>query len=106
MIRAWEEHGPEYFSRIQKSIITQAARMLAPGGMLLYSTCTFDPEENEKQSSIFFVNIPNSRSVISGHTPDFLLVFRKNPTVKTRIFPELYGSFLTGWRERGTIWRC
>lgn len=48
MIRAWEEHGPEYFSRIQKSIITQAARMLAPGGMLLYSTCTFDPEENEK----------------------------------------------------------
>ena len=48
MIRAWEEHGPEYFSRIQKSIITQAAQMLAPGGMLLYSTCTFDPEENEK----------------------------------------------------------
>ena len=35
MIRAWEEHGPEFFSKIQKSIITQAAQMLAPGGMRL-----------------------------------------------------------------------
>ena len=48
MVKAWEEHGPEYFSRIQKSIITQAAEMLRPGGMLLYSTCTFSPEENEQ----------------------------------------------------------
>ena len=48
MIRAWEEHGPDYFARIQKSIITQAAQMLKPGGMILYSTCTFSPEENEQ----------------------------------------------------------
>ena len=37
-----------FFSKIQKSIITQAAQMLRPGGMLLYSTCTFSPEENEQ----------------------------------------------------------
>ena len=48
MIRAWEEHGPDYFSKIQRSIITQAAQMLRPGGMILYSTCTFSPEENEQ----------------------------------------------------------
>lgn len=48
MIRAWEEHSPDYFSKIQKSIITQAAEMLREGGMLLYSTCTFSPEENEQ----------------------------------------------------------
>lgn len=47
MLKAWEEHGPEFFSKLQRSIITQAARMLKPGGMLLYSTCTFDPLENE-----------------------------------------------------------
>ncbi len=47
MIKAWEEHGPEFFSRLQRSIITQAASMLKKGGMLLYSTCTFDPLENE-----------------------------------------------------------
>ena len=47
MVKAWEEHGPEFFAKIQRSIVTQAARMLKPGGMILYSTCTFDPEENE-----------------------------------------------------------
>ena len=47
MIKAWEEHGPAFFAKIQRSIVTQAARMLKPGGMMLYSTCTFDPEENE-----------------------------------------------------------
>lgn len=48
MMKAWEEHGPEYFAKIQKGIIVQAAGMLKPGGMLLYSTCTFDPKENER----------------------------------------------------------
>ena len=48
MVRAWEEHGPEFFSRIQKSIVSQAAQMLRPGGMMLYSTCTFSPLENEQ----------------------------------------------------------
>ena len=47
MMKAWEEHGPEFFSRLQRSIVTQAAEMLRPGGMLLYSTCTFDALENE-----------------------------------------------------------
>lgn len=47
MVKAWEEHGPEFFAKIQRSIVTQAARMLKPGGMMLYSTCTFDSEENE-----------------------------------------------------------
>ena len=48
MVRAWEEHGPEYFYKIQRSIVTQAAQMLRPGGMMLYSTCTFSPKENEQ----------------------------------------------------------
>lgn len=48
MVKAWEEHGPEFFSNIQKNIILQAARMLKPGGMMLYSTCTFDGRENER----------------------------------------------------------
>lgn len=48
MVKAWEEHGPAFFSKIQRSIITQAASMLRPGGSLLYSTCTFDATENEQ----------------------------------------------------------
>ena len=48
MIRAWQEHGPAYFSVIQKEIVTHALRMLRPGGQILYSTCTFDPSEDEQ----------------------------------------------------------
>lgn len=48
MVKAWEEHGPEFFSKIQRSILLQASDMLKPGGMLLYSTCTFDALENEQ----------------------------------------------------------
>ena len=31
----------------QTSILEQAARLVRPGGRLVYSTCTFNPEENE-----------------------------------------------------------
>lgn len=48
MAKAWEEHGPEFFSPIQRGIILQAAELLRPGGLLLYSTCTFDGRENEQ----------------------------------------------------------
>lgn len=46
--KAWDEHKPLQCSKIQKEIILCAAQMLAPGGQLLYSTCTFSPEENEE----------------------------------------------------------
>ncbi|MEZ3485917.1 MAG: RsmF rRNA methyltransferase first C-terminal domain-containing protein [Lachnospiraceae bacterium] len=52
MVKAWEEHGPEYFCNIQRSIILGAAQMLKPGGLLLYSTCTFDGRENEQIISL------------------------------------------------------
>ncbi len=46
--KAWDEEKPLACSKIQKEIILQAERMLRAGGMLLYSTCTFSPEENEQ----------------------------------------------------------
>ncbi|MFR5602488.1 MAG: RsmF rRNA methyltransferase first C-terminal domain-containing protein [Lachnospiraceae bacterium] len=47
MIESWKEHGPEYYAGIQRQIVTEAVKMLRPGGLLLYSTCTFSPLENE-----------------------------------------------------------
>lgn len=46
--RAWDAAKPLECAKQQKEIISRAAELLAPGGKLLYSTCTFSPEENEQ----------------------------------------------------------
>lgn len=57
MVKSWLERGPEYYVPIQRSILTEAVKMLRPGGMLLYSTCTFDEDEDEG----------NIRWLLDGH---------------------------------------
>lgn len=47
VVKTWDENRPEYFASIQKDIVDNAVRVLRPGGMMLYSTCTFAPVENE-----------------------------------------------------------
>ena len=47
LIKSWLERGPEYYAPIQRQILKSAAAMLKPGGMLLYSTCTFAKLEDE-----------------------------------------------------------
>ena len=48
LIKSYLEKGNDYYSDIQKKIISKAIDMLKEGGMLLYSTCTFSPKENEE----------------------------------------------------------
>lgn len=48
LIKSWMERGPEYYAPLQKEILSWAVRMLKPGGQILYSTCTFSPEEDEE----------------------------------------------------------
>lgn len=56
MIKNWEECGVDYYCQIQRNILPSAAKMLKPGGYMLYSTCTFSPEENEQIISEFLKN--------------------------------------------------
>ena len=48
IIKNWEQYGTEYYNNLQKSILPNAVAMLKPGGMLLYSTCTFSALEDEE----------------------------------------------------------
>ncbi|MDQ8736759.1 RsmB/NOP family class I SAM-dependent RNA methyltransferase [Paenibacillus sp. LHD-38] len=59
MIAEWEKHSIERCSVMQHDILEQAAAMLAPGGRIVYSTCTFSPEENEQQISRFLADHPD-----------------------------------------------
>ena len=47
LIKSWLDRGPEAYAPIQREILASAVRMLKPGGLLLYSTCTFAQIEDE-----------------------------------------------------------
>ncbi len=47
IMKNWEQYGTEYYHKLQLEIIDAVVPMLAPGGMMVYSTCTFDPYEDE-----------------------------------------------------------
>jgi 16S rRNA (cytosine967-C5)-methyltransferase len=46
---------------LQQSLLTAAARVVRPGGVLVYGTCTTEPEENEEQVEAFLSAHPNYR---------------------------------------------
>ena len=49
----WSPEAVQMCADRQAMILEEAAKMLKPGGVLVYSTCTFSPEENEGTISAF-----------------------------------------------------
>ena len=45
--RFWSGRKIKEMVRKQKGLLLTASRLLTPGGILVYATCTFAPEENE-----------------------------------------------------------
>ncbi|MFY0673318.1 MAG: tRNA/rRNA cytosine-C5-methylase [Bacteroidia bacterium] len=48
-LEQWSPNFVKSCAAIQSEIIDDAYKLTAPGGMLIYSTCTFEPQENEHQ---------------------------------------------------------
>lgn len=57
-IKSWETHGIDYCTKLQEGILESASHMLNENGMILYSTCTFSPEENECMIDAFLKKHP------------------------------------------------
>ncbi|WP_223069635.1 RsmB/NOP family class I SAM-dependent RNA methyltransferase [Paenibacillus caui] len=81
MAREWAKHSVEKCSMMQRDILQTAAGLLAPGGTIVYSTCTFAPEENEGQIAAFLSRHPEFEVVplpkewdISRGRPEWLEV--------------------------------
>ncbi|MCB9433777.1 MAG: RsmF rRNA methyltransferase first C-terminal domain-containing protein [Ardenticatenaceae bacterium] len=56
---AWSEANVTACAVRQSHILDDAARLLRPGGRLVYATCTFSPEENEGVIARFLADHPN-----------------------------------------------
>ncbi|MFZ5965636.1 MAG: RsmF rRNA methyltransferase first C-terminal domain-containing protein [Bacillota bacterium] len=74
MVKSWENYGVSYYAAIQEEILRNIDGALKSSGHLLYSTCTFSPEENEGTISTFLdrnthytiVDIPKTAGLDEG----------------------------------------
>lgn len=57
-VQMWSPENIALCAARQAEILRAAARMLAPGGTIVYSTCTFAPEENEQTVAAFLDRHP------------------------------------------------
>jgi len=111
MIKSWEENGPDYYQKLQKEIVTSALEMLKPGGMLLYSTCTFSREEDEEVIA-YLLSLDTDLEMIeiepySGFSKPILEGTEKQGMAHcVRIWPhkmEGEGHFLGLLKKKGTL---
>ena len=54
----WSQETVEMCARRQAEILHSGAMLVRPGGRLVYSTCTFAPEENEETIAMFLQTHP------------------------------------------------
>ncbi len=54
----WSQETVQMCAARQGQILDAGARLVAPGGRLVYSTCTFAPEENEQAVAAFLARHP------------------------------------------------
>lgn len=47
-VRSWKRHDAAALISLQRSLVEAAHRLLRPGGRMVYATCTYNPEENER----------------------------------------------------------
>ncbi|TVY08324.1 RsmB/NOP family class I SAM-dependent RNA methyltransferase [Paenibacillus cremeus] len=75
MAKAWQPDWVDKYAAMQRVLLRQAAQMLKPGGRLVYSTCTFSPEENEAMIAGFldehpaFEVVPATAEAGTGFAP-------------------------------------
>ncbi len=92
LLRSYREKDGAYYAPLQKQIIASALRMLKPGGLLLYSTCTFDPREDEEVVEFALQSTPGLKVLPTRKCKGF----EKGITAKTENCVRLYPHMIRG----------
>jgi 16S rRNA (cytosine967-C5)-methyltransferase len=82
----------------QLEILLNAARLVKPGGRLVYSTCSIEPEENEQVASRFMEQITSFEPEVPAVNPTLL-----SSATSVRIWPHKDGAdgfFISAFRRR------
>ena len=92
LIKSYEDKDSDYYAPLQKQLICKAAGMLKDGGMMVYSTCTFSPKENEEVIEYVLDKYPQMK-VLPVNTYDGFVC---GMTEKTRNCVRLYPHKING----------
>lgn len=106
MMRHWEEEGPNHYVPIQREILEKAADMLRPGGMLMYSTCTFSPLEDDEQIDGFLRRHPEFEPLALPDYEGFSHLIRSDGSISPyiRLYPHKIrgeGQFAALLKKKG-----
>jgi NOL1/NOP2/fmu family ribosome biogenesis protein len=111
----WNYERVEHCARLQGQLLDEAAALVRGGGSLLYSTCTFSPEENESIVASFLKKRPQFRlqhialKGLAAGRPDWVPedLKRQDLAQTRRIWPHLHpgeGHFIASFlRVSGPI---
>ena len=109
-IREWSPQQVEKCWRLQREIVDDAWACLAPGGLLVYSTCTFNTKENEENVRYFLEQYDDMEVVPVAVRPEWHVTGSLLPGFTApvyRFIPGITrseGLFMCVLRKRGT--RC
>ena len=89
---------------LQRRILVNAASYVKPGGVLLYSTCTINPGENQEMAEWFSGNFPFEAESLDPFLPPEL---RGESTAKgwLQLLPGVHtcdGFFIARFRKKKT----
>ena len=72
VMKLWSEEKTKTLVALQRALLKHAAKMLAPGGSLIYSTCTTHKAENAEQAAWALAELPlvhEALPVLPGFEP-------------------------------------
>jgi len=87
-VKSWERYGPASCEVMQREILTSAHAMLANGGHIVYSTCTFGTSENEDMIDWFLTEHPEYEVVPHQDTTGVSFSHGKLFEGSMRIWPQ------------------
>ena len=114
-VSQWSPENVQLCAHRQDEILISAAQMLAPGGRLVYSTCTFAPQENEGTIARFLSEHPEFQTEpvekFPGMAPGVAYACGTQPmsadlTNTIRLWPHKIrgeGHFVAVLRKKGTL---